>query len=161
MDQMGPKTRHATRRESPRRSARPAADLGSEALRVIRDALGTVLTVGTEVGTAAVSTARGTVRMAGAIAAGVGRVGREVAEEALRVAHRINGARDQVASDLGYPVPAPAHEQGSRLPEDALRSIGARKPPRKVRPTGSHAARSRKPTAKSPLRAARAARRAS
>ena len=153
MAQVRPKARRATR-ETPRQSTRPTGDLGSEALRVIRDALGTILTVGTEVGTAAISTARGTVRVAGAVAAGVGRVGREVAEEALRVANRINGARDQVASGLGYSVPAPGEAQGSRLPEDALRSIGARRPSRKVRARDSHAMGRRKPGAKSPSRAA-------
>lgn len=90
--------------------------------------------------------------MAGAIASGVGRVGREVAEEALRVAGRINGARDRVASELGYPVPGPGDRRSSRLPEDVLSAIGTRKPPRKVRPAEGQATGSRTPIAKSPSR---------
>ncbi len=142
MAKPAPKRRRTApmRRTAGKQSARPSGDLGAEALRVIKDALGTVLTVGTEVGSAAVTTARGTVRVAGELAAGVGRVGREVAEEAVRVAGRLNAARDRVASDLGYPVPGPSG------------AGGASKPAHKIHAAERHATGSRKPIARSASR---------
>lgn len=128
--------------------ARPPGELGAEALQVITDAAGAVLVAGR----AAMTLASGTVRLARELAVGVGRVSREMAEDAMRVANRITTARDQVASDLGYPVPGAAHAEASRLPEDVLSSIGARKPPGKVDAPSSRLATSRKPLARSPSR---------
>jgi hypothetical protein len=158
MARSSPKRRRtATPSATPRKQpARPPGDLGAgaEAFQAITDAAGAVLGAGR----AAMTIASGTVRLARELAVGVGRVSREMAEDAMRVAGRITTSRDQVATDLGYSAPGDASPEASRLPEDVLSSIGARKPPGKVDAPRSQLTAKRRPPARSPSRTRRAAR---